>query len=202
MDLMISRAKIDEFWTWFASVALSLAANIENPSLLNELDCRIRALAPEVSWEIGPGVNEPWQFIISPNLDPRVRPKAQEFISLAPVLEGWEFYSARRPKDWNFKLEVKRLDGRAPVCVDASEWEFVLLQYPDGERELVLIGEGAALLEVDERWQVAAITLESILGEDALFDKINVFDLVEDLEPGFSEKKRSIRDLREFIQTI
>jgi hypothetical protein len=196
---MTERAKIDEFWNWFQSVEASLAADIENPSLLQQLDARMHELDSMLSWEIGPGACDPRQLVISPNLDRDLWPKAQEIISRAPVIRGWEFYPARRPKDWEYKFLMERSAGRNPVQLDASSWEFVLLKYPDGDQEVLLQGNNLPALDDDERWHAAAITLESILGEDVLLDKINKFELVDQLEPRFAENRRPIQRLRETV---
>lgn len=193
------KQKIDEFWTWFRSIAASLVANVENSPLLEELDVRIRELDSELSWEVGPGSCEPWQLVISPNLDRDLWPRAEEIISSAPVVEGWEFHSARRPKEWDYKLLMERPDGREPVQLDASHWSFVLLRYPDGGLELLLQGDNLASLDDDERWQAAAITLESILGEEVLLDKISEFELVDQFEPRFEEERKPIQRLREVV---
>jgi hypothetical protein len=193
------KRKIGEFWIWFRSIATSLAASVENSALLQELDARMRELDPELSWEVGPGSCEPWQLVISPNLDRDLRPRAQEIISRAPVVQGWEFHSARRPKDWDYKLLMERSGGREPVQLDTSQWGFVLLRYPDGGQEILLQGDNLSSLENDERWQAAAIALESILGEDLLLDKIDEFELVDQLEPRFAEKRRPIQRLRETV---
>lgn len=87
-------ARVAEFWSWFQGVAASLAAPIENTSLLEELDARVNNLDSRLSWEIGPGSCEPFQLVISPNLDRDLRQKTREIISRAPVIEGWEFYPA------------------------------------------------------------------------------------------------------------
>lgn len=193
------KQKTDEFWTWFRSIAASLVANVENSPLLEELDVRIRELDSELSWEVGPGSCEPWQLVISPNLDRDLWPRAEEIISSAPVVEGWEFHSARRPKEWDYKLLMERPDGREPVQLDASHWSFVLLRYPDGGLELLLQGDNLASLDDDERWQAAAITLESILGEEVLLDKISEFELVDQFEPRFEEERKPIQRLREVV---
>ena len=195
---MIDKRKVDEFWLWFSSIAVSLAANIEGRSLLKQLDARLRGLDSDLSWEVGPGSHEPWQLVISPNLNRELRRKAQEIISHAPVVGGWEFHSARRPKDWNYLLVMERSTGE-PLQLDASRWEFVLLRYPDGEQEVLLQGGNLPRMDDDERWQAAAITLESILGEDLLLDKVNEFELVSQLEPRLAEKRRPIQRLRETI---
>lgn len=73
------------------------------------------------------------------------------------------------------------------------------MRYPDGSHELLLQGENLPPLDDDDRWQAAAITLESILGEDVLLDKINEFELVDELEPRFAEKRKPIQRLRETV---
>jgi hypothetical protein len=196
---MISEKNIEDFWTWFQANAASLAKDIENHALLEELDERLHRLDSRLSWQVGPGAIESWQLVVSPNLDPDLRPKAYEIISHAPVIGGWEFQSARRPKEWDYKLLMQRSDGREPVQLDASGWGFVLLRYPDGAQEILLQGDNLAPLDDDERWQAAAITLESILGEEVLLDKIKQFELVSQLEPRFAEKRKPIQGLRETI---
>ena len=172
---------------------------MRTPRLLEELDGRVHDLDSMLSWEVGPGTSTPWQLVISPNLNRDLRQKAQEIVSQAPELEGWEFYPARRPKDWNYKVLMERSNGGEPLQLDASGWSFVLLQYPDGVKEVLLQGTNLPTLNDDERWQAAAITLESILGEDVVMDRINEFDLVDKLEPRFAEKQRPIQHLREVV---
>lgn len=98
---MIQRTRISEFWNWFQDIAASLAADIQNGMLLEELDKRMHDLDSSLAWEVGPEANEPLQLVISPNLDPNLRARAQEIVSQAPVIPGWEFHSARRPKEWD-----------------------------------------------------------------------------------------------------
>ena len=43
---------------------------------------------------------------ISPNLYVDLRETAREIVAQAPVLSGWEFYSTRQPKEWNYKVEL------------------------------------------------------------------------------------------------
>jgi hypothetical protein len=189
----------DKFWNWFSSIAATLKDDVENHTLLQELDARVRDFDARLSWEIGPGSCEPLQLVISPNLDRDLRPRAQKIIARAPVISGWEFHSARRPKDWDFRLLLERSAGQPPVEIDVSNWHFVLLRYPDGSQEVLLQGYNLPPLNDDERWQAAAITLESILGEDLILDKINEFELVDQLEPRLADKLKPIQVLRDTI---
>lgn len=190
-------AQILEFWTWFSKIASSLSADIQNPSLLEELDSRLAHLNSKLSWEIGPGSSEPWQLIISPNLDTGLRQTAMDIISHAPVLEGWEFYPARRPKEWDYKFCIERTGREAELIeLDAAGWGFVLLEYPDGKHEVLLQANNLPELDGDERWQAAAIVLESILGEEVLMNTIDEFELLDQLEPRFAQRRQSIQGLR------
>jgi hypothetical protein len=199
---MAEEKQIEEFWSWFQGIAPSLTADVENPSLLEELDTRVRNLDAMLSWEVGPGANESWQLVISPDLNRDLRQKAQAIVSRAPVLKGWEFYPARRPKEWDYKFVMKRSGGRASIQLDASRWNFVLLQYPDGVHDVLLQGNNLPALDDDERWQAAAVTLESILGEDVLLERIDEFELVERLDPRFEAKAKPIQNLRDAVAGV
>lgn len=192
------KSKIKDFWNWFREIADKLTGNVESPELLREVDNRVRDLDPKLSWEIGPGLSKPWQFVISPNLDRELRETTREIVSCAPSLATWEFHSARQPKDWDYKLELENPDGAKIRHVDASAWTFVLLRSPNGDHEILLKGD-VAILGDDERWQAAAITLESILGEDIMIDRIQAFELVSHFEPRFAERARPIHLLRDAV---
>jgi hypothetical protein len=191
--------RIEQFWDWFRSIVPALEADVSNGTILQELDARVHQLDPKLSWEIGPGVSGPWQLVISPNLDRALRLRAREIISQAPVIAGWKFYPARMPKEWQYRFLLARSDGKTPLELDASSWGFVLLQYPDGAREILLKAQNLPILDSVERWQAAAITLESILGEDVLLDKVGEFELVDELEPDFADKVQPIERLRKAV---
>lgn len=186
---------IRQFWDWFRDVGANLT-NAENPDFLKEIDDRITALNPELSWEVGPGFSEPWRFVVSPNLNHELRELAREIIAYAPVLSGWEFYSTRQSKDWDYKFTFENNQGDS-IPLDASGWTFVLLRYPDVTHEVLLCGRNLPNLEEDERWQAAAIVLESVLGEDLIMDKIDRFELVRQLESRFANADRPIQQLRD-----
>jgi hypothetical protein len=189
------KTEIEGFWSWFGQFAGVLASNVENTALLKELDARVHGLDPQLSWEIGPGLTKPWQLVISPNLDQDLRKTTQKIVAIAPVLEAWEFHPARQPKKWDYRLEL----GSSRLAIDASQWTFVLLRYPNANYEVLLKGKALPPLNEDERWQAAAITLESILGEDTVLDRVDEFALVDELEPRFSERERPIQALREAL---
>ena len=192
---------INEFWRWFSNAIKTVNNNIENPAFVDELNKQVQDLNPKLSWEIGPGLIKPWQLVISPGLDPDLRQEARGIISDAPALPDWEFHSAKPPKQWDYKLELENADGDL-IRLSAANWTFVLLRYPDGAYEVLLKGNDISHLRDDERWQAAAVTLESILGEDVVLDRINEFELVENLEPRLAQKQRPIQELRTAVMGL
>ncbi len=189
--------RVEAFWAWFTTIAAGLAANVEEPTLVHELDARVRDLDEALSWEIGPGLSKPWQFVISPNLDPELREKTRAIVSRAPALSEWEFHPSRQAKLWDYQLQLGPAERR--TSIDASKWTFVLLRYPDGDHEVLLRARDLPPLSDEERWQAAAIALESILGEDAVLDRVHEFELLNELEPRFAERERPIQELRKAV---
>lgn len=192
---MRSSQHLNEFWSWFAANAESISSNA-HPDLLEKLDEKLRQVDQRLSWEIGPGRHEPWLLAISPNLNKGLVDEARKVVSAAPEIPGWEFYATRQPKQWDFRVEIDSGDSHEPVCLDASDWQFVLLRYPDGLREVLLTGPSLPPLTDDQRWQAAAIVLEGVLGEEILLANVDEFELVSNMEPRFVEKQRPINALK------
>lgn len=172
----------------------TLASDPSDPVLLRQLDDMLREINPRLSWEIGPGLTENWQLAISPNLNPSMRKAARAFVSKAPRVPGWEFHDARQPKQWDYKLE---LAANHKLRLDVSGWKFVLLQYPDNDHEILLIADDLPVMSEKERWQAAAITLESVLGEAFLLDSIQSFELTPEVDRHLAERARPIQELRQ-----
>jgi hypothetical protein len=195
----IPSEKIRGFWTWFASVAPILADKPETPYLLSELDKQVAALHSKLSWETGPGLNKPWQLVISPSLDRNMRAVTERIVKMAPEIDSWEFHPARQAKEWNYKFEFCT-SNRTFVDIDASEWTFILLRYPDGYTEILLKGFNLPdSFTQDDRWHAAAIALEGVLGEDLFLRAVDSFELVNRLEDRFHGKDRPITLLRESV---
>jgi hypothetical protein len=192
---LIDKEKIDEFWAWFAQVSDPLIAGIERPGLMSRLDDRLRELHPALRWEITPGLIAARQFTISPNMDRELRDTAQQIVSSAPVLAHWEFYAARMPKEWNYKLLIENHDSH-PLELDASDWTFVLLSDRDDKYQVLLNGSNLPRLTATQRWQAAADILCNVAGEESVMETVSDFELVYDLPPFVALRARSILTLR------
>src|SRR6266567_559252 len=191
----IAAHAIHDLWEWFRADARTIAADIENPASLRELDLRVTSLGEGISWEIGPGRHKPWHLVISPNLDRDLRETTRLIVAKAPDLDDWEFYSAKQPKDSKYQVETVKDSSDEVSRIDANNWRFVLVQYPDGFREILIESPDLSCSTRDELTQIGELVLVSLLGEDAFLDSIDGFELVDRLEPRFSERARPIREL-------
>lgn len=196
---MPRKSEIDAFWLWFIRNSELVVPNCDYAQAVADLDRKVRNLDERLSWEIGPGKEKSWLLAISPNLDKGLLKEAQEIVAAAPELANWEFYSTRQPKEWDYRVELNSDDPNRLIKIDASDWEFVLLRYPDGFREVLLYSGSLPPLSEDERWQAAAIVLECLIGEESVITKIDDFELVSNLEPRFVERKRPLTLLREAL---
>ena len=192
-------SSVREFWDWFGANAGAIAADVRDRTFLEEIDERVTNHAPGLSWEIGPGKVKPWQLVISPNLDREYRELARSIVAQAPELDDWEFHSAREPKEWNYRFELVGDGNAEPIAIDATNWTFVLLEYPEGTREILFKAPDFRMLSGEELWIAGAIVIESIIGEDAFLDTVNDFAVLNEFEPQFASRERPIQSLREAL---
>lgn len=183
----------EDFWHWFSATANQLAAAPEDAKLLNELDERVLQAWPHLAWEIGPDPAGGWYFALSPNLNRQLADDARNAIDAAPNIEGWKLYAARQRKEWDGRFELQTKQGIRQV--NCADWQFLLLRYPNGEQELVLIAAEAESLDEDERWHAAAIVLEGLLGEDCLLTHVKYFTLESALDAKLIPQVRPIHQL-------
>lgn len=141
---------------------------------------------------------KPWQLVISPNLDRALRAEARTIVSLAPNYRNGNFTRPDNRRTGIIDGDEKRRQPKAHPT-GCSKWTFVLLEYPDGTHEVLLKSTSAVSLTNEERWHAAALVLESAMGEELFLDRIDEFELVDELEPRFAAKERPIALLRQVL---
>lgn len=173
---MTTHKQIIEFWDWFSNYAPQLGDEFENEELLQQLDQRINSMG-DFAWELGPGSNTEYAFTISPGGDRELLAETQAIVDAAPFVSGWEFYSAKPPKQWESRFEIIDADGN-PFQVETSGWHSVLLKYEDGAHELVVEAQNLTPLPADyQRWAVE-IALDGLLGESRRLEVIDEVTVV------------------------
>ena len=195
LDVYMQSDRIEAFWKWFVSYAEQISAEPDCPALVEELDRRVSELHKDISWEIGPGRFHALAACTVSVPEPTTASRRGERGgTAAPNVTDWAFFPARRPKDWDYKVVLKDV-GSEPVLISATAWRFVMLRYSDGQYQIILEGQNMPAMSEDRCWQAAAITLESILGEDVLMDKVCEFSLVRELTDDLAAKAAPIQQL-------
>ncbi len=98
------------------------------------------------------------------------------------------------PKVWDLRFNFKTV-GRNRIEIDASGWEYCLLQYDDGMFTIIIKAPGLAKLDDKDRLTAAEITLDGVIGEEMRMETICEIDVVDDFEKSYQNKHNNIRDL-------
>lgn len=194
---MTSQEKIREFWTWFATSAPHFGDSYQNEDLLAQLDSRVTSLG-DFAWEVGPGRTAENAFVLSPGGDRALLAEARAIVGAAPSLPGWEFHSAKPPKDWKPRFEIQDANGQ-PFEIDASSWRCVLLRHPDGVHEALVEASNLDSLPNDYRRWAAEITLDGLVGERRRLEIIDEVTVLEKFDRRESEAAFPIVEVRDRI---
>lgn len=189
--------KTADFWDWFASNQSYLVPDKITNELVAQLDAKILSLG-DFGWEIREGKDKDNMLIISPSGNPELLKTTKGIIDKAPHLPVWEFCHYKPAKDWDFKLSVEE-GANIKRMIDVSEWQYVLLKFPDGTYDMLLKAGNIGKLPDNEKNVMADIVLESILGEKLSLELIKNIEFVDDFSEEYQSKKTSVRHLKDHI---
>jgi hypothetical protein len=160
------KARVDEFWQWYAKNAPRLLDAIESrrlPDLQSEVTAAVNKLHPDFAWVFGPGPNgQGHSFTLSGEGNPHKQLLAAFWRAQAPTLAGWTFHAARQAAEsiGNWKIQLGEVE------FDAQE--FWLAPRVDEEEENIAITVWHPLhSKVEERVELMALLLflDEVLGE-------------------------------------
>lgn len=115
-------------------------------------------------------------------------------VSAAPSIPDWEFHPAKPPKEWTPVFEIQDDEGDA-VEVDASEWTFVLVRYPDGSTEAMVEAANLGHVSPERRRWAAEIVLDGLLGEEKRLNDIDNVTVVDRLDDAMKMSAKPIAAL-------
>lgn len=187
------------FWNWFTKHKQMLSNLNINDSFIMQLDSRVLSLGNFV-WEVGPGINKPHSFTISPGGDFNLLKDTKRIISFAPKLEDWEFYYAKRIKDWNNYFHVIA-DG-VKYAIDISKWEYILLAYEDKTFDII-VKPNPYPFELEEKiYGVLEMVLDSIVGEEHRLEQIKYTEVVADFDSDLINSKSLLVNLKDHFEHL
>jgi hypothetical protein len=195
-----SDASILAFWSWFRSIADELADDFENQDLLDALDGRISELG-DLAWELGPGSVAENVLAISPDGERELLPLTQRIVSLAPEIPHWELLPARPPRSPSLELSITDSAGRE-LQIDAHAWRYVLFRFRDGMCDLVLEQNDLKHVSEGDRYTVATLVLDGLLGEQMRLLRIQDVEPVVTLPREQAKKASPITDLAAHLRSL
>jgi hypothetical protein len=196
----VPETKIEAFWTWFEEVAADLGANLGNDMLLSELDDRVATLG-DVSWEVGPGADERYSFVITPDGSKELLGLCDRIVSLAPEVSQWEFHSARPPREWDMRFTLGREAGRI-LDVDARTWRYVLFKFADGAFDIIVEQPNLGTADEQDRYAAAVMLIDGILGERRRLQLINEVEPVVVLAAEEAERASKVNVLAKHLASL
>jgi hypothetical protein len=180
MKMKFNKLDTHMFWHWFSSHHNEFGENFDNDKTLAELDNRIMGLG-DFAWEIGPGAEDNNQLVISPGGNLDLLPITKQIVSCAMNIPGWVFFYAKPPKEWKLIFHFQKGDGEV-IEINASKWEYVLLNCEDDGFEIILQTYYLTNLSEEDKLIAAEILLDGILGEEARMLHITYIDIVEEFD--------------------
>lgn len=191
-------AKVRRFWSWFVEGRTALERN--ERGRIDELDRKVRELDSRLSWEIGPGVRLPNMLAISPAGDRHLLDLTEAIVAVAPSVAGWEFHSAKPPKQWKDQTREFEYDG---IVIDATDWKYGLIAINEAVFfDIVWLAPNLETLRGVDSNAFGDLLLESEVGEREKilrFDQVEVAPLASS-DPGFPVSPISV--LREHLAKL
>ena len=162
-------AAIDAWWEAFRENEPALGSDIAGQTTLSLPDFmreRLRAIAPELAWEFGPGAAEDNdRLAIAPEQEYHLVPLAEEIAKRAPALPGWEFVDHRPP--WPTSWASNLMAARTGQPCDG--WHVIVSRTPLGNKlQLRFLAPGCKHSEDPEFLGRALVVTEVLLGEKVL----------------------------------
>lgn len=192
---------ISKFWLWFMKNEHHLRCfDSYDVALTKELDRHIFNIDSQLNWELGAGSNEP-TLVISPNYNKELMGLSEQVIRNAPKIEDWAFLCYRPRRGVNEEFEVYINDKL--ILVNMNLWEFVFLQYPDGEVEILLASNSDLPPEFQpdssETWILGSIILSSILSEEVVTQYINDWDIYKNIPDEYIGRTKKLIELEKYF---
>ncbi|MBK8094584.1 MAG: hypothetical protein IPK32_22115 [Verrucomicrobiaceae bacterium] len=163
------KERVAEFWKWFATTAERFYATIEDKKcadLQPETTEAMKKWMGGMSWVYGPGENKIGHSLTLTGEGQLEKQFIAEYwLSQAPKLEGWTFYSSRQPsgnEDWGFTLRLRDMDEKfKPI----EFWVFPYVNKGTEKIDIAVWHPGIHRLPEKTRFMALFLILDELLGE-------------------------------------
>jgi hypothetical protein len=196
--------KIDAFWKWFAEQEdtikdfFSDEAEVDKDKLIEEMNNLVLDLG-RFAWEIGPDREGAFYLILSPNRDPELLELSKRIMAASPDLPDWELHPAKPARTWDWKLRLYD-DFFLEREVDASGWQFVLLDRPGNQVEILFEADNLAYFDTETQQMAGETAVTNLLGEEMRIRYVRKVGVSPELREEHQEQRRPIQLLKEAFE--
>ncbi len=199
MNQQMLASKIDSFWDWFLEEEENIKDFFEEEEVIDK-DALVDTINERVldfglfRWEIGPGQRRPFYLLISPNGNAERLRLSKRIMEDAPDLPDWEFYPARpsRSDALQFRLYDNFMTEQA---IDASNWQYVLLDTPTEKVDILLEAPNIAGLDEETQWVAGEQGVTNLLGEEQKIARVRTVMVVAELEEEQQEQSTPVGEM-------
>jgi len=171
---------IASFWTFWGEARDRIAESVMSGGMKQEdveaMNAYVAAIDFLLDWQLGEGVRSKHHLCVTACGDPALRGVTAKWLESAPEPDAtWEYYPARQPMRSleGFSLEIE--DHVIPID------QAVVTFKEDKARETIdVVFHHPMFAKIEDetlRAQVAVVSLEQALGEDAFVQWVNEFDV-------------------------
>jgi|SRR5579862_1172577 len=165
-SLTFSDEAISAFWRWFSERHRDVEAMLdrdETAELSRQINIQIDLLSPQLAWEIGPGLVEPYMFVFPTAGDSERKAAVGRIMEKAPRIERWEFHASRPARPFQPEVQLPDRD----LSFRTSDWHFTLKPSSTSDRfELNIFDDELASFDEKTALTAVFILLDAVLGED------------------------------------
>lgn len=188
------------FWKWFKA----FRREVENAYsagdtiwLDSEFTKRLRAIEPNLNWEIGPYFDPEFALVISPSIRENIE-LAKGVIRAAPQIPGWHFLAAKPPK--RMTRLVMTLPFRPDVEICGDEWAYRLTSYNNGEFfDVEVFSDVPSSMQQDDLSVLTHCLIEALVGEFVYLEKIGAVTVYRPTDSRSLENTTPLRFLNEHL---
>lgn len=171
---------IASFWTFWGGARERIAADVMSggmkPEDVEAMNAYVSAIDYLLDWQLGEGVRSKHHLCVTACGDPTLRGVTAQWLESAPEADAtWEYYPSRQPMRTleGFSLEIEE----HVIPIDQA----VVTFKEDKKRETIdVVFHHPMFATIEDetiRAQVAVVSLEQALGEDAFVQWVNEFDV-------------------------
>lgn len=192
------KARTGAFWKWYSNNAARFYAAIEVKqcgSLEPEVSAAVDRWLPGMAWVFGPGENKTGHsFTLTGEGILAKQFIAEYWLSCAPKIDGWSFYSSRQPSD-----DVRGFTLKLDNDLTFDPKELWLHLWVDTQEEKIDITAWHPLYDKisdNSKWTSLFLLLDEVLGEHGTQNWIGEIKFADHL----LRESVPVWELREFTQ--